>query len=166
MGLLEGNLAKPLMIGLGALLVNRMLSHNGMQAPSAAQPSSKGDANAAGGGTQTADADGGLLGGLSGLIDKLQNAGHGETVNSWVGNGPNKPIDPGQLGSALGQNAVSQAAQQAGVGEQQLLSQLSAALPGIVDKLTTNGRLPTLQELAAAFEQQQQQPQQPQQQQK
>ncbi len=144
MGILDSNVAKPLMIGLGALLVNKMLNTTEPQQASAQSASSQGDP------------DGGLIGGLGGLLDKLQTAGHSETVNSWVGDGPNKPIDPGHLGDALGQNAVTQAAQQAGINEQQLLSQLSKALPGLVDQLTTNGRLPSLQELARIFSQQQQ----------
>ncbi len=152
MGLMNSDIAKPVMIGLGALLLNKMLSHSGNPAEaSAVQPN-----------TASANPDGGLIGGLGGLLDKLQSAGHGETVNSWVGNGPNQPIDPGHLGSALGQGTVKQAAEQAGIDEQQLLSQLSNILPGIVNQLTTNGRLPTLQELAAAFTQQEQQQQQPQ----
>ena len=147
MGLLNSDLAKPVMIGLGALLLNKMLSHSATPAEASAVQS-----NAA-----STSPDGGLIGGLGGLIDKLQNAGHGDTVNSWVGNGPNQPIDPGHLGSALGPDTVKQAAQQAGLNEQQLLSQLSSVLPGVIDQLTTNGRLPSLQELAAAFTQQQQQ---------
>jgi uncharacterized protein YidB (DUF937 family) len=146
-----GNLSKPLMIALGTLVVSKMMSGGSAAATQKSDPSLVPDANAAGG---PASADGGLLGGLGGLLEKLQNAGHGETVNSWVGSGPNKPIDPKQLGTALGPNAVGTAAQQAGISEQQLLSQLAAALPGIVDKLTANGSVPSLQQLASAFLQQ------------
>ena len=140
-----GDIAKPLMIALGTLLVHRMFSGSNA-AP--LQPSATPEANGAAG-----TPDGGLLGGLGGLLKQLQGAGHGDTVNSWVGSGQNKPIDPGQLGNALGPKAVSSAAQQAGVSEQELLSQLAQNLPGIVDKLTANGRLPTLQEVAAALTQ-------------
>jgi uncharacterized protein YidB (DUF937 family) len=45
---------------------------------------------------------GGLLGGLGGLLDKLQNGGLGNVINSWIGHGQNQPVSPGQLGSALG----------------------------------------------------------------
>jgi uncharacterized protein YidB (DUF937 family) len=146
-----GNLSKPLMIALGTLVVSKMMGGGSAAASQKSDPSLVPDANAAG---VSASADGGLLGGLGGLLEKLQNAGHGETVNSWVGPGPNKPIDPKQLGTALGPNAVSTAAQQAGISEQQLLSQLATALPGIVDKLTANGSIPNLQQLASAFLQQ------------
>jgi len=149
----DGNIAKPIMIALGTLLVGKMLSGGfGTQQMGGAQQPSSGQANQSMPGTTTAGApDGGVLGGLGGLLDKLQNAGHGETAKSWVGTGANKPIEPGHLGSALGQTTVSDLAKQAGVSEQELLAQLSKALPGVVDKLTPNGQLPSLQDLAKAF---------------
>lgn len=147
-----GNLAKPLMIALGALVVSKMMSGGGAEAQKS-DPSIVPDAGPAG--NAGAPADGGLLGGLDGLLNKLQSAGHGDAANSWVGSGANKPIDPGQLGAALGPKAISTAAQQAGISEQQLLSQLATALPGIVDKLTANGKIPNLQQLASVFMQQQ-----------
>ena len=132
------DLSKPLMLGLGALLVGKLLSRG--SAP-------------AGSSTGSASSDGGLAGGLGGLLDKLQNAGHGETVKSWLGPGQNQPIQPGQLRSALGDNTVGAAAQQAGISEQDLLSQLAQALPQFVDKLTPSGRIPSLREVAAALSQ-------------
>ena len=91
----------------------------------------------------------GLFGGLNDLVSKFQNAGHGDVVNSWVGAGPNQPIQPSQVGSALGQQTISDLARQAGVSEQELLNQLAQSLPGLVDRLSPNGRLPTQAELAA-----------------
>jgi uncharacterized protein YidB (DUF937 family) len=137
------NLSKPLMLGLGALLVGRMLTRgSGTAQPSAAQ-----------GAPGATPPDGGLVGGLGGLLDKLQSAGHGNTVKSWLGPGQNQPIEPGQLRSALGEKTVNDAAQQAGMTEQDLLSQLAQNLPQFVDKLTPNGRIPSLQEIAAALSQ-------------
>ncbi|MPZ39575.1 MAG: DUF937 domain-containing protein [Rhizobiales bacterium] len=140
-----GNVAKPLMIALGALLVHKMMSGGGAAAQNS-EPTlvPKADAGAA-------TPDGGLLGGLGGLVEKFEKAGQGDTAKSWVGNGPNKPIDPGSLAKAIGPQNVQAAAQQAGVNEQQLLQQLAQNLPGIVDKLTANGSIPSLQQLASAF---------------
>ena len=135
------NLTKPLLLGLGALLVGRMLSSGGATGQSPASSQS---------GTSQ---DGGLVGGLGGLLDKLQGAGHGEIVKSWVGPGQNQPIEPGQLRSALGQKTISDVAQQAGISEQDLLTQLSQHLPQFVDKLTPNGRIPSLQDVAATLSQ-------------
>ena len=136
------DLSKPLMIGLGALLVGKMLNCGSAAAQPSASP---------GTGAEVASPDGGLLGGVSGLVEKLQTAGHGDIVNSWVGPGANKSIAPEQLGNALGQKTIGAAAQQAGVNEQQLLTQLSQNLPQVIDKLTVNGTIPSLQEVAAAL---------------
>ncbi|RTM02043.1 MAG: DUF937 domain-containing protein [Hyphomicrobiales bacterium] len=137
-----GNITKPLMIALGALLVGKMLSGRSEEpaAPQAPVPA----------GTD-ASADGGLLGGLGGLLGKLKDAGHGNVADSWVGTGQNQPINPGDLGSALGPAVIREIAQRTGMNEQELLQQLSQALPGIVDKLTPNGQVPQNHQVASAF---------------
>jgi uncharacterized protein YidB (DUF937 family) len=91
---------------------------------------------------------GGLLGGLGGLIDKLQNGGLGNAINSWIGHGQNQPVSPGQLGSALGPDIIKMLAQRSGLSEEEITKQLSQILPGVVDKLTPHGRLPTSAELS------------------
>ena len=60
-----------------------------------------------------------------------------------------EPIQPGQLGSTLGQTTISDLARAAGMSEQDLLAGLAQALPGVIDKLTPRGRLPTADELSA-----------------
>ena len=126
-----GDLSKPLIIALGALLLGKAMSHGSSPAPA---PTS---------GAQS----GGLGSGLGGLLDKLRNAGHGDLANSWLGQGQNHPIQPGQLSSALGQQSVSDIARQSGMSESDVLAQLSKVLPGVVDKLTPNGRVPSSTEL-------------------
>ena len=69
-------------------------------------------------------------------------------INSWIGSGQNQPVQPGQLGTVLGPNIIKALAQSSGLSEAELTKQLSQALPGVVDKLTPNGRMPTLAELA------------------
>jgi uncharacterized protein YidB (DUF937 family) len=145
-----GTLSKPLMIALGALLVGKMVGGGSGATAGAGKPSEASIVPQAG---DPGSPDGGLMGGIGGLLNKLQNAGHDDAVKSWVGPGQNKPIDPGQLGSALGSKTVSDIAQQAGVSEQDLLSQLSKSLPGLIDQLTPNGRIPSLQDIAKAFTQ-------------
>ena len=63
------------------------------------------------------------------------------------GRGRSAPIQPGQLGSVLGQQTISDLARQSGMSEQELLAQLAKVLPNVVNNLTPNGRLPTLAEL-------------------
>ncbi|MBZ9962945.1 YidB family protein [Mesorhizobium sp. BR1-1-2] len=140
-----GNITKPLMIALGALLVGKMLSGRSAEQPEQAQapvPAEPSEATAG---------DGGLLGGLGGLLDKLKNSGHGNVADSWVGTGQNQPINPNDLGNAIGPQVIREIAQRTGLDEQELLKQLSAALPGIVDKLTPNGQVPQQHQVASAF---------------
>jgi uncharacterized protein YidB (DUF937 family) len=132
-----GDLTTPIAIAAGALLLGKLFS--GSSAAPAPAPAPQ---------TSAAPAGGGLLGGLSDLVQKFQNAGHGGAVNSWVGPGANAPIQPSQVGSALGQQTISDLARQSGLSEQELLAQLAQALPGIINKLTPNGRLPQPGELA------------------
>ncbi len=130
-----GNISKPLMVALGALLVGKMLGVGGSAgSPQQAAPQASG---------------GGQFGGLGGLLDSLTKAGHGDTVDSWVKPGENRPIAPGSLGSALGSQTVSDLARQAGVSEQELLEQLSKVLPGVVDKLTPQGQVPDQKRVAS-----------------
>lgn len=91
---------------------------------------------------------GGAAGGLGGLVEQFTQAGHGGAINSWIGNGQNQPIAPHDLGAALGPETVGQLSQQTGMGSSDLLSQLSQLLPGVVDQLTPQGRMPTEQEHA------------------
>jgi uncharacterized protein YidB (DUF937 family) len=125
-------LAKPLMLAFMALLASGVLSRK--QAPDASPASPPGA--------------GGLFGGLGGLLEKLQQSGQGEVAKSWVGSGPNPPISPSALGSALGPSIVKTLAEKAGMSEQEVTAQLSQILPGFVDKLTPQGRLPTHDEVA------------------
>jgi uncharacterized protein YidB (DUF937 family) len=134
-----GAIAKPLMIALGALLVGKMIGGGGQQA---AAPASGAEGQPQTGGLPGGLA-GGLAGGLGGLLDRLTQAGHSDVANSWVGTGPNAPIQPGQLGSALGQTTITDLARHSGMSEQELLAQLAKVLPGVVDKLTPGGAVPS-----------------------
>ena len=132
-----GGIGKPLILAVLALLASGALFGGGGKGGSATK------------GAQPApDEGGGLLGGLGGLLDKLQNGGLGNVVNSWVGPGQNQPVSPNQLGPALGPDIIKTLAQRSGLSEEELTRQLSQVLPGLVDKLTPNSRLPTLAELS------------------
>jgi uncharacterized protein YidB (DUF937 family) len=133
-----GGVGKPLMLALIALLASGALFGGG----------SKGGSTAKGAQPTPDEGTGGLLGGLGGLFDKFQKGGLGDVVNSWIGSGENKPVSPSQLGPALGPDIVKSLAQRSGLSEEELVKQLSQALPGLVDKLTPQGRLPTLAELS------------------
>jgi uncharacterized protein YidB (DUF937 family) len=95
----------------------------------------------------SAQAPQGSLGGLGALIDVFRNNGFEDAINSWIGTGQNQAISPGQLHQALGQETVEDLSQRTGLPHGDLLSQLSNILPGVVDRLTPNGRLPSDAEL-------------------
>jgi uncharacterized protein YidB (DUF937 family) len=87
-------------------------------------------------------------GGLSDLLNQLQNKGHGETANSWVSPGPNKQIAPRDLADALGADQINALTAQTGLSRDELLAGLSQHLPEVVHHLTPDGRLPTENELS------------------
>ena len=89
-----------------------------------------------------------ISGGLGDLLKQLQQGGHGETANSWVGTGTNKPISPGDLAKALGADQIDSLASQSGMSKDELLSGLSQYLPQVIDHLTPDGRLPTENEVS------------------
>ena len=131
-----GNIGKPLMLALGALLASGVLFRGG------------GSGQTVSPGSTSDDGSGGVLGGLGGLLSKLEQGGLGSAANSWVGSGQNQSVSPGQLGSALGPSIIKTLAQRSGMSEEELTKQLSQVLPGLVDKLTPNGRMPTAAELS------------------
>jgi uncharacterized protein YidB (DUF937 family) len=89
-----------------------------------------------------------LSGGLGDLLNQLQQSGHGDAANTWVGKGENKAIAPGDLANALGADQIESLSAQSGLSRDELLSGLSQYLPQVVDHLTPDGRLPTEQEIA------------------
>ncbi|QIG95761.1 YidB family protein [Bradyrhizobium sp. 6(2017)] len=88
-----------------------------------------------------------LSGGLGDLLNQLQQKGHGDAANSWVSNGPNKQIAPGDLANALGADQINSLASQSGMSRDQLLQGLSQYLPDAINHLTPDGRLPSGDEL-------------------
>jgi len=89
-----------------------------------------------------------ISGGLGDLLKQLQQGGHGDTASSWVSQGTNKAISPGDLASALGADQIDSLASQSGLSRDDLLQGLSKYLPQVVDHLTPDGRLPTGDELS------------------
>jgi uncharacterized protein YidB (DUF937 family) len=157
----------PMTMAILALLAWKAVKHLGGSQPGAApapSPGNMANAGAPGGGMGGGLGDllkgglGGLLaggaagsvisGGLSDLLRQFQQNGHSDTVNSWVGAGPNKQISPGDLANALGADQINALATQSGLSRDELLAGLSQQLPGVIDHLTPQGRLPTESELA------------------
>ncbi len=140
-----GNLATPIAVAVGALILGKMFG--GSATPPAPAPGRAAPAPAPTQSLPTNAPAGSVLGGLGDLIGKLTAGGAAPQVNSWVGPGQNQPIQPGQLGSALGQNTLNELSQRTGMSQQELLNQLATVLPQLINHLTPNGRMPTLADL-------------------
>ncbi|SDI91520.1 MULTISPECIES: YidB family protein [Bradyrhizobium] len=89
-----------------------------------------------------------ISGGLGDLLNQFQQKGHGDTANSWVSNGPNKQIAPGDLANALGADQIESLSAQSGLSRDELLSGLSKYLPDVVNHLTPDGRVPNENEVS------------------
>jgi uncharacterized protein YidB (DUF937 family) len=81
-------------------------------------------------------------GGLSSIVAKLQQAGFGDQVKSWLGNGQNLPITADQLKQVLGSDAVRQLAAKFNIPVDQLSEILAQQLPTAVDHASPDGKLP------------------------
>ena len=84
----------------------------------------------------------GSQGGLSAIVAKLQQAGLGDQVKSWLGNGQNLPITAQQLQEVLGSDAVRQLAAKYNIPVDQLTELLAHQLPLAVDHASPDGKLP------------------------
>lgn len=83
-----------------------------------------------------------VTGGLGQLVDLFKTNGQGDKAESWVATGPNQPITPPQLETALGADVIDGLVKQTGLSREELLSRLGKVLPEAVDKLTPEGKLP------------------------
>ena len=81
-------------------------------------------------------------GGLSAIVAKLQQAGFGNQVKSWIGNGHNLPITAEQLQQVLGSDAVKQLAAKFNIPVDQITQILAQQLPKAVDRASPDGKLP------------------------
>lgn len=95
----------------------------------------------------------GDIGGLHGLIQKFQQSGYGNAVQSWISGGENKSISGEDVQKVLGQDKVKQVADQAGVSEQEASGGLAGAIPQLVDRMTPNGQIPDNQSANSSLSQ-------------
>jgi uncharacterized protein YidB (DUF937 family) len=84
----------------------------------------------------------GSQGGLNAIVAKLQQAGFGDQVKSWIGNGQNLPITAEQLQQVLGSDTVKQLAARFNIPLDQLSKVLAQQLPLAVDHASPDGKLP------------------------
>ena len=80
---------------------------------------------------------------LGDVLDRFRNAGAGAKVDSWVGQGPNEPIETQDVELAIDEETLSSLSEQTGLSREELIARITQALPETVDKLTPKGELPT-----------------------
>ena len=156
MGSLDGLLAggrnrggmSPITMALMGLLAYRTMQGKGRLADMLGtnKGSSGGIGNILGGLLGGGAAGGILSGGLADLVKQFQNSGHGEKADSWVSKGENKPVSTAELERALGEDRIAWLTRETGMSRQELLAGLSRELPGAIDELTPDGRIPTAQD--------------------
>ena len=138
-----GNVTKPLIIALLALLASRYMGGGSKQSPVGradlipASPASTPDPS-----------PGDILGGLGGLFKQFQQNGFGGAIDSWIGTGANEPVAPGQISNALDPEVIDALSQRTGLSKDQISQILSKVLPNLVDQLTPQGQLPSQAEIA------------------
>ena len=116
----------PIVAALIALLVSRAFAGRADEGkPAAGNPAAPGEEGA-----------------LGPLIDRFRQGGLEDIIKSWIGTGPNKPVSPNQLHRTLGAETIDSLSAETGLPRDDLLSQLSRALPEVIDKLTPDGKLP------------------------
>ena len=84
----------------------------------------------------------GSQGGLNAIVAKLEQAGFGNQVKSWIGTGQNLPISADQLRAVLGNDTVRQLAARYNIPVDQLGQILAQELPKAVDHASPDGKLP------------------------
>jgi len=102
------------------------------------------------GGQASAQAGGGgmpsigsvLSEGIRDIVDHFRQSGQGETADSWVTHGPNRPVAADQLETAIGPETLDTLARQTGLSRQEIVARLTRELPDAVDKYTPEGRIP------------------------
>ena len=139
-----GNLTKPLVIALLALLASRYMGGGTKASPTSESVDPVPQPSASVPDTTPGD----VLGGLGGLIRQFQQNGFGDAINSWIGTGPNKSVAPSQISNALGPEVIDALSERTGLPKEQVSQVLSQVLPMIVDQLTPQGKLPSTQEIA------------------
>jgi len=88
------------------------------------------------------DASVGGGGGLTDVIGAFSKGGLGDVMSSWVGGGPNKPVDPGALANVLGPDVLGQFARKAGIGHGDASSVPASVLPELINQMTPQGQVP------------------------
>lgn len=87
---------------------------------------------------------GGLMGGLSEILERFSGSRHRAKAQSWVSTGQNETIGPDEMEQTLDEETITELVEKTGLGRSELLVRLSQTLPDAVDQATPNGELPAV----------------------
>ncbi|MER9722088.1 MULTISPECIES: YidB family protein [unclassified Mesorhizobium] len=79
---------------------------------------------------------------LGDILDRFRGAGAGSKVDSWVGTGPNEPIQPSEVEAAIDEDTLTSLSMQTGLSREELISRITRDLPEAISKMTPTGELP------------------------
>ncbi|XXN62581.1 YidB family protein [Enterobacter ludwigii] len=82
-------------------------------------------------------------GGVEVLLQKFQQGGLGQVLNTWIGSGDNQSIGGGDIQNALGQDQLQSLADKLGTDVQGASGTLATLLPQVIDKLSPQGHIET-----------------------
>jgi uncharacterized protein YidB (DUF937 family) len=82
-------------------------------------------------------------GGLQNVVSQFEKNGLGDTMKSWISQGPNLPITADQIHQALGSDMVKNLAAKMGLPADKIAELLAQHLPQAIDKVTPDGKLPS-----------------------
>jgi uncharacterized protein YidB (DUF937 family) len=146
----------PITMGLLALLAYKALKGSGVlgsspteqpQTPLGSNPPNSIQAEGDGSDWLSSLGAGSILsGGLGELVKKFQQTGQGQVAQSWIGTGSNRSVAPEDLEKAIGADTLDALSQRTGIPRDRILAELKEHLPGTVDTLTPEGRIPSEQE--------------------
>lgn len=91
----------------------------------------------------------GQAGGVSGLMQRANQAGLGQHVQSWIGDGSNLPVSPAEIEKIFPPAELEQFAETHGVPQGVVTQALSEFLPHAVDGATPNNDAGTADQAAA-----------------
>lgn len=145
-----GSFAKPLILALLALLAARKFGGSGggsEEKPDFSLPGKEDAPKVTDQQTSIEESPDTVSNGLDELSEQFRKSGLGDVIDSWINPGANKDVGTKDVSDALGGDMVDELARRTGLSRDQVLDGLAKVLPGAVDKLTPEGRVPTQQDL-------------------
>ncbi len=79
--------------------------------------------------------------GLTSLVSNMKSGDLRSLAESWLGDGPNKAVETGQISQIFGNDKIAAFARQLGISQDDAATSLAEAVPVVVDKSSRGGAL-------------------------